>query len=118
SKLNFAAAGIIFDERGMYFHTLADETEFGKAVELQRAFGRMLADQAKATSPPDLRIERLAGLLLDADVTRLPPPKLRLAYAQYRAPGRKVEECFAPFFPKGDGEPGQIPAGRRPICSE
>lgn len=103
SKLNFAAAGIVFDERGMYFHTLADETEFGKAVELQRAFGRMLADQAKATSPPDPRIDRLAGLLLDAEVTRLPPPKLRLTHTQYLVPARKLEEWFAPFFPKGDG---------------
>jgi hypothetical protein len=103
SKLNFAAAGIVFDERGMYFHTLADETEFGKAVELQRAFGRMLADQARATSPPDARIERLAGLLVDAEVTRLPPPKLRLTHTQYLVPARKLEEWFAPFFPKGEG---------------
>jgi serine/threonine protein kinase len=103
SKLNFAAAGVVVDERGMYFHTLADETELGKAVELQRAFGRMLADQAKASNPPDARVERLADLLLDAEVTRLPPPKLRLTHTQYLVPARKLEEWFAPFFPKGDG---------------
>jgi len=103
SKLNFAAAGIGFDDRGMYFHTLADETESGKAIELQRTFGRLLADRAKATNPPDLRIERLAGLLLDAEPTRFPPPKLRLTHTQYVVPARRLDEWFAPFFPKGEG---------------
>jgi serine/threonine protein kinase len=103
SKLNFAAAGIAFDDRGMYFHTLADETESGKALELQRTFGRLLADRAKATNPPDRQIERLAGLLLDAEPTRFPPPKLRLTHTQYLVPARRLDEWFAPFFPKGEG---------------
>jgi serine/threonine-protein kinase len=103
SKLNFAAAGLVFDDRGMAFHTLADESEPGKAVELQRAFGRMLADKAKTVDPPDFRIERLAGLLLDAEVVRLPPARPRLTHTQHLVPARKLEEWFAPFFPKGDG---------------
>src|SRR5262245_40961777 len=103
SKLNFAAAGIGFDERGMYFHTLADETESGKAVELQRSLGRLLADKAKSSNPPDLRIERIAGLLLDAEPARFPPPKLRLTHTQYLVPARKLEDWFARFFPKGEG---------------
>jgi serine/threonine protein kinase len=103
TKLNFAAAGIFFDDRGMYFHTLADETESGRAIELQRTFGRLLADKAKSSNPPDLRIERLAGLLLDAEPARLAPPKLRLTHTQHLVPTRKLEEWFAPFFPKGEG---------------
>src|SRR5262249_3192623 len=34
-KLKFAAAGMSFDEHGMQFITLADETEPGRAAELQ-----------------------------------------------------------------------------------
>jgi serine/threonine protein kinase len=103
SKLNFAAAGIGFDERGMYFHSLADETESGKAIELQRTFGRLLADRAKSSPSPDSRIERLAGLLLNAEPTRFPPAKPRLTHTQYLVPTRKLAEWFAPFFPRGEG---------------
>ena len=103
TKLNFAAAGIVFDDRGMSFHTLADETEPGKAIELQRAFGRLLADKGKATEPADLRLERIASLLLDAEPVRLPPPRLRLTHTQHLVPARRLEEWFAPFIPKGDG---------------
>jgi len=102
TKLNFAAAGIVFDDRGMSFHTLADETEPGKAIELQRAFGRLLADKGKATVPADLRLDRIASLLLDAEPVRLPPPRLRLTHTQHLVPARRLEEWFAPFIPKGD----------------
>ena len=103
TKLNFAAAGIVFDDRGMSFHTLADETEPGKAIELQRTFGRILADKAKAADPADLRVERIANLLLDAEPVRLPPPRLRLTHTQHLVPARRLDDWLAPFIPKGDG---------------
>jgi serine/threonine-protein kinase len=102
-KLNFAAAAVLFDERGMHFHTLADETESGKAVELYRAFGRLLADQAKAPTPPDPRLQRIAGLFLDAEQTRFALPKNRLSHLHAFIPARRLDDWLAPFAVKPGG---------------
>jgi hypothetical protein len=100
SKLNFIAAGIQFDDRGMHFYTLGDETELGKVVELQRAFGAMLSLKAKASDPPDLQIQRIADLLLNAEPSRTPFPKLRRSHLSCFVPTKQLDEWFAPFVPK------------------
>jgi len=100
SKLNFAAAGLYFDDRGMHFATLADETESGKATELQKAIGTFWTTIAKAANPPDLRIERLARLVLDAESPRFVLPKNRYFQHHLFIPKAKLDEWFAPFFPK------------------
>src|SRR5262249_27064233 len=100
SKLKFAAAGLTFDERGMEFITLADETEPGSAAEFQKAIGLFWTTVARFSNPPDLRIERIARLFLDAE--RL--PRRMLHQTHYIVPTRKLEEedWFAPFF-RSDG---------------
>ena len=98
AKLNFIAAGIIFDERGMHLHTLGDDSEVGKVAELQKAFGKMLADKANVTDPPDLRAQRIAELLLSAEPAKAILPKFRRSHLYYLVPSRKLEEWFAPFL--------------------
>lgn len=97
SKISFAAVGIQFDEKGMHCHTLADDPDL-KITDLQRAFGRMLAEIANQGTPPDLRIQRIANLLLDAQPSKIPLPGVRRIHLTNLVPVRKLEEWFAPFF--------------------
>ncbi len=102
SKINFAAAGVTFDDRGMHLHTVADETEAGKVAELQKSFGRTLDAKANASNPPDLRVQRIAHLLLDAQPGKLSLPAFRRTHLSSLVPTRKLEEWFAPFFSQTD----------------
>jgi serine/threonine-protein kinase len=96
-KLNFIAAGVVFDDRGMHCHTIGDETEPGKAAELQRAFGSALAEQAKKMDEPDPRLERIAKALTEA---RQPVvAKNRRALLDFFVPTRDVKDWLAPFAP-------------------
>jgi eukaryotic-like serine/threonine-protein kinase len=98
SKLNFVAAGIMLDDKGMQLHTLGSETEVGKTAELQKAFGKMLADKAKESNPPSVRIQRLANLFLEGQPSKSPQPGVRLTHLFTLVPIKKLEEWFAPFF--------------------
>jgi hypothetical protein len=97
-KVKFAAAGLTFDERGMEFITLADETEPGKAAELQKAIGLFWAAVAWSSKPPDPRLERIARLFLDAESPRSVFPRLKFYQTHYTVPTRTLEDWLAPFF--------------------
>lgn len=98
NKINFVATGLIFDERGMHLHTLGNESEVGKIAELQKAFGRMLADQANSTTPPNQKVLRIANLFVDAQPSKVPQPGVRMTHLTTLVPYKKLEEWFAPFF--------------------
>jgi hypothetical protein len=102
SKINFIAAGIVFDDRGMHLHTLADDLDSGKVSELQKAFAKALADKAAMSDPPDERVQRIASLLQDAEPSKLPFSKVRRSHLYHFVPNRKLDEWLAPFFAKGD----------------
>lgn len=103
SRLTFVAVGIFFDEKGMHSHTLADDPDVTKVAELQKAFGRLLEEKATESNPPDLRVQRLADLLVNAQPTKLPGPALRRTHLVNLVPFKKLEEWFAPFFAKMGG---------------
>jgi eukaryotic-like serine/threonine-protein kinase len=98
SKLSFIATGLIFDERGMHLHTLAEEQEAGNAMELQKVFGRMLAAKAKESDPPDARLDKISTALLEAKPTQQFLKK-GIIHMEYLVPPRKIEESLAPFSP-------------------
>jgi serine/threonine-protein kinase len=100
AKLNFIAAGVTFEERWMALHTHADETEPGKAAEVQKEFGRLLAEQAQKANPTDLRLQRIADLLLAAEPARGPFAKGRRTHLVAYVPNWRLADWFAPFFPK------------------
>jgi hypothetical protein len=103
AKLNMAAAGLQFDDRGMHLHIIGDELQPGKLVEVQKAFARMLGERVKASDPPNLAVQRIANLLLEAEPSRGLLPKNRSTHLQSTVPAKQLEEWFAPFIPKGDG---------------
>jgi hypothetical protein len=102
-KLTFVAVGVFFDEKGMHSHTLADDPDVTKVAELQKSFAKMLEEKANESRPPDLRVQRLADLLANAQPTKLPMPGVRRTHLMNLVPYRKLEEWFAPFFAKMGG---------------
>ncbi len=99
-KLEFAVAGIGFEERGLMFLTMADESTAGKAAETQKAIGQLLLTKAQETS--DQRIERIARLFLDAQAPKNLLGK-RWIQSIHVVPERRFDDWFAPFAAKGKG---------------
>jgi serine/threonine-protein kinase len=102
-RLTFVAVGVFFDEKGMHSHTLADDPEVTKVADLQKAFAKMLEDKANESKPPDVRVQRIADLLANAQPSKLPMPGVRRTHLMNLVPYRKLEEWFAPFFGKVGG---------------
>lgn len=102
SKINFIGVGILFDERGMHLHTIADDQDSGKAAELQKAFAKALSDKVAKSDAPDSRTQRIASLLQDAEPSKLPFSKVRRSHLYHFVPARKLDEWLAPFFESGE----------------
>jgi hypothetical protein len=65
---------------------------------LQKTFGKLLADKADSTN--DLRLQRIAGLLQDAEASKGPLSKFRRSHLYYHIPIRRLDEWLEPFFAK------------------
>ncbi len=97
-QLKFLIGLVVFDDRGMHLHALADEAEAGKAVEFVKSFGKVLGDLGRAAKPPERRLERIESLLANAGPA-LKGPKRAYAHLVATVPARNLDEWFTPFLP-------------------
>jgi serine/threonine-protein kinase len=100
ARLNALVGLVVFDDRGMHLHALADETEVGKTHEFLRGFGRSIGDPARASTPPDRRLERIGMLLTDAEpALKGLTPKRPYVHLVSTVPPRRLDDWFVPFLP-------------------
>jgi hypothetical protein len=100
AKLNALAGLVVFDDRGIHLHALADETEPGKAHDFLKIFGRSLGELARTLTPTDQRLERIGTLLADAEpALKGLTPKRPFVHLVSTVPARRLDDWFAPFLP-------------------
>jgi hypothetical protein len=95
AKLNLLTGLVVFDDRGMHLHVLADEDESGKAREFVHSFGRALGELSKTAS--DQRLERIGSLLVDAEPAKVLVPRAGLVHLRTTVPPRWLDNWLAPF---------------------
>ena len=98
-QLTFLVGLVVFDDRGMHLHALADEAEAGKAREFVKSVGQALGGLSRTIWPPDQRLERIGTLLAGAS----PAPKGPTAKRPYThlvssVPARNLDDWFGPFL--------------------
>jgi serine/threonine-protein kinase len=100
AKVNLMVGIVLFDDRGMHFHTFADETESGKGLEFERAYGKVIAEWGRPAM--DARLERIGMLLSAADAPKLGQYKGGHAHYVANVPARNLDDWLAPFLPKNE----------------
>jgi eukaryotic-like serine/threonine-protein kinase len=100
SQVKFLIGLVVFDDRGMHLHTLADESETGKAMDFVKTFGKSVGDLSRTITPADQRLGRIGHLLADAEpALKGPTPKRPFVHLVSTVPARRLEDWFAPFLP-------------------
>ena len=99
-QLSFLIGLVVFDDRGMHLHAVADEAEPGKTLEFVKTLGRVFGDLSQRISPPEPRLERIGALLTGAEpALKGPTPKRPYTHLVTTVPARNLDDWFAPFLP-------------------